>query len=71
MSQVSQVKEKINELIDSGITDKERIYSIIEKETNLPRPTIRRASSELVKDLKKRVEILKPLSDGRPHLVTA
>lgn len=48
----------IHKLLDDGYTDKIKIYEEIVKSTGIPRPTVRRAASELTKDLISRVAIL-------------
>lgn len=63
MSQLSYIRKAVNELLDSGMTDKKQIYNLIEKNLNLPRPTIRRVCNELAKEMARKADILKPISE--------
>lgn len=55
---VDQVKLRIGELIDQGLTDKTDIYSKIVEEFNMPRPTVRRIAREYRQQLVERIKIL-------------
>ena len=43
-SQNKRIKEEILRLIEDGTTDKKIIFDIIESDSGLPRPTIRRCA---------------------------
>ena len=61
MSQNRQIQDEIIRLLDSGMTDKQEIYTKVVENLHLPRPTVRRACRDLVNEMKRRIEILKPL----------
>lgn len=58
LNQREAVKLEILKLIDSGIHDKQEIYSKIETEMEIHRPTVRRIARELKFDLEKKLAIL-------------
>ena len=45
------IREAIIKCIETGITDKQEIYSHIVKELGVPRPTVRRVAGALRNDL--------------------
>ena len=58
MSQNEDVKTEIIRLLDSGMTDKQDIYTSIVDQMGVPRPTVRRVARELLAELKKKVDVL-------------
>ena len=58
MSQTEDVKTEIIRLLDSGMTDKQDIYTSIVDQMGVPRPTVRRVARELLSELKKKVDVL-------------
>lgn len=58
MKQTNLVKEKINELLDMGFTDKNKIISSVVNELNVPRPTVRKLARELRIEFMKKAMIL-------------
>ena len=57
-NQNSSIKEIINRLLETDITDKQELYTKVVQETGFPRPTVRRVAAELRKDLLKKIRIL-------------
>ena len=57
-NQNSSIKEIINRLLETDITDKQELYTKVVQETGFPRPTVRRVAAELRKDLLKKIKIL-------------
>ena len=57
-NQNSSIKEIINRLLETDITDKQELYTKVVQETGYPRPTVRRVAAELRKDLLKKIKIL-------------
>lgn len=57
-SQNTIVKELMMSLMDKGMTDLCTIYDEVEKQTGIPRPTIRRIARDLRTDLNKKIAIL-------------
>lgn len=58
MKQTNLVKEKINELLEMGFTDKNKIISSVVNELNVPRPTVRKLARELRIEFMKKAMIL-------------
>lgn len=58
MKQTNLVKEKINELLEMGFTDKNKIISSVVNELNVPRPTVRKLAHELRIEFMKKAMIL-------------
>lgn len=52
------VKQELENLMNSGKTDKKELYTILETKTGIARPTIRRIASDLRKDLSRKINIL-------------
>lgn len=65
LTQNEIIKIEIFGLIQDGITDKTTIFDTIQKASDFPRPTIRRASKNLRAELEKVLEILS--SDVENH----
>ncbi len=57
-SQNNLVKELILSCINKGMTELCSIYDEIETRTGIPRPTIRRITSDLRVDLQKQIDVL-------------
>ena len=57
-NQNASIKEIINRLLETDITDKQELYTKVVQETGFPRPTVRRVAAELRKDLLKKIKIL-------------
>ena len=57
-NQNAAIKEIINRLLETDITDKQELYTKVVQETGFPRPTVRRVAAELRKDLLKKIKIL-------------
>ena len=57
-NQNALIKEIINGLLETDITDKQELYTKVVQETGYPRPTVRRVAAELRKDLLKKIKIL-------------
>jgi len=60
MNQTKLIQNKILQMVHDGETDKHKIYSVVVKELNVPRPTVRRASRSLVRTMEVVIHILKP-----------
>lgn len=58
MTMQKQVSTMIWELLSKGITTKEVIYDIVEKELDVPRPTVRRVAREVRTELKTYLDLL-------------
>lgn len=58
MSQATDVKKLLIELMDSGVADKKTLYAAVVEKLNVPRPTVRRIVRDLRNDLMHKVEIL-------------
>lgn len=58
MYQTQIVKNKINELLDKGFTDKQKIYSAVSETLHVARPTVRRAARELRLEMGRKISIL-------------
>ena len=58
MTEGNLVKQKINQLLDDGYTNKREIVTKVVNELNIKRPTVRRLARELRIDLVKRLSIL-------------
>lgn len=68
MSTNQDVKDKINELMDRGMSDKSEIYTMVVKELKVARPTVRRVAGELKNEMVLKVEILGDLNpNGKPQ----
>jgi len=52
------IKIDILQALDNGETDKSIIFDIVEANLGVPRPTVRRCSRELVKELKQKIKVL-------------
>ena len=57
-NQNSSIKEIINRLLETDITDKQELYTKVVQQTGYPRPTVRRVAAELRNDLLKKIKIL-------------
>ena len=57
-NQNALIKEIINGLLETDITDKQELYTKVVQETGYPRPTVRRVAAELRKDLLAKIKIL-------------
>ena len=53
-----QVEIAIEQKLESGMTDKQEIYSRIVVELNIPRPTVRRIARDLRNKYLERIRIL-------------
>lgn len=58
MSQESDAKKRINELLDQGCNDKQEIYTKIVEELGIPRPTVRRIVKTMRNEMLSKVKIL-------------
>lgn len=58
MNQTNLVKDKINNLLDLGYTDKNKIFDKIVKDLDIQRPTVRKLARELRIELVKKLSIL-------------
>jgi len=52
------IKDRIEQKLKNGMTDKQEIYSIIVQELNVPRPTVRRVARDLRNEYVERIRIL-------------
>jgi len=59
MSQQDQIRRRIILLINSGEKDKSDIYTKVTQILKVPRPTVRRAARDLIKDMEYKIKILK------------
>ena len=66
-NQNASIKEIINELLETDITDKQELYTEVVKKTGFPRPTVRRVAAELRKELLEKIKILQ--SDAQQTIV--
>ena len=57
-NQSTVIKAAINTLLDSGITDKQDIYTKVVDELGVPRPTVRRVARDLRNELLEKISIL-------------
>ena len=57
-NQNAAIKEIINRLLETDITDKQELYTKVVQETGFPRPTVRRVAAELRKELLEKIKIL-------------
>ena len=57
-NQSAVIKEAINSYLDSGVTDKQDIYTKVVDDLGVPRPTVRRVARDLRSDLLQKIEIL-------------
>ncbi len=64
------VQTEIERLVDGGKTDIQEIYTIVCDKYGMQRPAVRRSKSQLVKKLKRRVEVL-ALEGGRSSVLKA
>jgi len=58
ISQISLIKQRLNELLVIPGINKNKIYTQIEEELGFPRPTIRRGARELKEELLKKIRVL-------------
>lgn len=58
ITQTQFIKNKINVLLDAGEINKKRIYSMVTKETNIPRSTIRRTARQMRFELIQKLRVL-------------
>lgn len=65
------IKNRVNELIDSGIKNRFEIYTKIVEEFGTPRPTVRRIVRELKDEMMEKVKVLEsePEITGRGNKV--
>jgi len=63
-NQSTIIKEKINSILDNGVTSKNDIYTKVVDELGVPRPTVRRVARELRNELLEKIKILQ--SDIQP-----
>lgn len=61
-SKSSIIRSEIFKVIADGITEKQKIYTYVVNELNVPRPTVRRIAREIVKDL---IGVINILTDGQ------
>ena len=66
-NQNAAIKEIINRLLETDITDKQELYTKVVQETGFPRPTVRRVAAELRKELLEKIKILQ--SDAQQTIV--
>ena len=52
------IRDRINTLLDNGITDKQDIYTKVVDELGVPRPTVRRVARDLRNELLEKISIL-------------
>ena len=58
MNQKNLVKDKINDLLNDGYTNKNEIISKVSNELDVQRPTVRKLARELRIELVKKLSIL-------------
>ena len=58
MNQTRRIESAILNAIDDGVTNKSEIFTVVVKALDVPRPSVRRTSQGLIKDLRYKVEIL-------------
>ena len=68
-NQNASIKEIINRLLETDITDKQELYTKVVQETGFPRPTVRRVAAELRKELLEKIKILQ--SDAQQTIVSS
>ena len=56
-NQNSSIKEIINRLLETDITDKQELYTKVVQETGFPRPTVRRVARDLRNELLTKIKI--------------
>ncbi len=56
--QNDKIKNSIQDCIFKGMNNKEDIYTCVENELHVPRPTIRRVAFELKEELKQMISVL-------------
>ncbi len=54
----SVIEEAIVQKLESGMTDKQEIFTMIVEELNVPRPTVRRIARDLRSKYTERIRIL-------------
>lgn len=76
MSQSSDIKAEINRLLDLAMNtqadikiDKHAIYDLVQKNTNAPRPTIRRIARDVRNDLQSRIDALSGTSRSHRKII--
>jgi len=52
------IKNRINDLIDSGMNEKQKIIQKIVEEFGIPRPDVRRITRELREEMMNKIKIL-------------
>lgn len=57
-NQTRRIESAILNAIDDGITNKREIFTAVVKALDVPRPSVRRTSKGLLKDLRYKVAIL-------------
>ena len=57
-NQTRRIESAILNAIDDGMTNKRKIFTAVVKALGVPRPSVRRTSKGLLKNLKYKVEIL-------------
>lgn len=57
-NQTRRIEISILKAIDDGIRNKREIFTVVVEALGVPRPSVRRTSKGLLKDLRYRVEIL-------------
>ena len=57
-NQSTVIKAAINSYIDSGIKDKQDLYTKVVNELGVPRPTVRRVARDLRNELLEKIQIL-------------
>ena len=57
-NQTRRIEISILNAINTGLTDKREIFTVVVEALGVPRPTVRRTSQGLIKDLKHKVEVL-------------
>ena len=57
-NQSTVIKEAINSYLDTGLTDKQDIYTKVVDELGVPRPTVRRVARDLRNELLDKIKIL-------------
>lgn len=58
MIPTQEVKNTINKLLDAGMKDKQEIYTKVVEELGVPRPTVRRVTRDLIKEMMQKITIL-------------
>jgi len=57
-NQTHRIENAILNTIDDGMTNKREIFTAVVKALDVPRPSVRRTSKTLLKNLRYKVEIL-------------